>query len=130
MWSGDIMHVVKPRGTATVKDLLRMPEDGQKYELVDGEIVVSPTGWVHSEIATKISCIIATFLEDHPVGKIAGSDLGVWLAHGNLRSPDVTFIRNEKVPTGKKASAFLESVPDLAVEVLSPSDRPKFVAQK
>jgi len=124
------MHNMKPRGTATVEDLLNMPEDGQKYELVHGEIVVSPTGWEHSIIAIKISHILATFLEGHPIGMLGGPDLGVWLSNGNLRSPDVTFIRNEKVPKGVKESAFLESVPDLAVEVLSPSDRPKFVQAK
>jgi Uma2 family endonuclease len=124
------MHIVKPRGTATVEDLLKLSYDGLKRELVDGEIVVSPGGWKHSEIAIKIIYILATFLEDHPVGKLGTPDLGVWLSGGNLRCPDVTFIRNEKVPKGEKANAFLESVPDLAVEVLSPSDRPKFVQAK
>lgn len=35
---------MKPRGTATIEDLSNMPEDGHKHELVDGEILVSPTG--------------------------------------------------------------------------------------
>jgi len=121
---------MKPKGTATVEDLLKMPEDGQKYELVDGEIVVSPTGYNHSRIAIKIGHIIATFLDEHPIGEVCSSDLGVWLSNRNLRSPDVTYVRNEKVPTGKAAQNFAEFVPDLAVEVLSPSDRPKFVSRK
>jgi hypothetical protein len=45
---------------ATVADLLKTPKDGQKYELVDGEIVVSPTGRRHGKVALKISHIIAT----------------------------------------------------------------------
>jgi Uma2 family endonuclease len=130
MWSGDIMRNVRPKGTATVEDLLNMPEDGMKHELVNGEIVVSPTGWKHSKIATRIIHILATFLDEHPIGELGSPDLGIWLSGGNLRSPDVTFIRNEKVPEGEKQKAFLEAVPDLAVEVLSPSDRPKFVAEK
>ena len=124
------MHIVKPKGTATLEDLLNMPEDGLKHELVNGEIVVSPGGWKHSEIAIKISHILATFLEGHPIGKIGGSDLGVWLANGNLRSPDVTFVRNEKLPKEEDQYKFAEFVPDLAVEVLSPSDRPGFVSEK
>jgi Uma2 family endonuclease len=95
------MHSVKPRGTATVEDLLNMPDDGLKRELVNGEIVVSPAGWKHSEIATNIIVIFANFLREHPIGKVATPDLGVWLSNGNLRSPDVTFVRNEKLP--KKA---------------------------
>jgi len=42
----------------------------------------------------------------------------------------VTFLCNDKVPTGEAADKFGESVPDFAVEVLSPSDRPMHVAQK
>jgi Uma2 family endonuclease len=124
------MHIVKPRGTATVEDLLNLSYDGLKRELVNGEILVSPAGWEHSEITIKIICILATFLEDHPVGKLATPDLGIWLSGGNLRCPDVTFIRSEKVPKGEKRKKFLDSVPDLAVEVLSPSDRPGFVSEK
>jgi len=124
------MHIVKPKGTATLEDLLNMPEDGLKHELVNGEIVVSPGGWKHSEIAIKISHILATFLEGHPIGKIGGSDLGVWLSNGNLRSPDVTFVCNEKLPKEEDQYKFAEFVPDLAVEVLSPSDRPGFVSEK
>jgi Uma2 family endonuclease len=124
------MQTVKPKGTATVEDLLKMPQDGRKYELVGGEIVVSPTGYRHSRITIKIVHIIATFLDQHPVGVVCGSDLGVWFSDGNLRSPDVTFVRNEKVPTGKSAREFATFIPDLAVEVLSPTDRPKLVADK
>jgi Uma2 family endonuclease len=124
------MHTVKPRSTATVEDLLNMPYDGLKRELVNGEIVVSPAGWKHSEITIKISHILATFLEGHPIGMLAGPDLGVWLSNGNLRSPDITFVRNEKQPKEEDQYKFAEFIPDLAVEVLSPSDRPQFVEEK
>ena len=116
------MSLMKSRGIATVEDLLRMRDDGHKHELVDGGIVVSPTGFRHSEIVIKISHIIATFLEKSPLGKVYSADVGIVLPNGNLRSPDVTFIRNEKLPGGKSPEGFAEVVPDLAVEVLSPSD--------
>lgn len=64
---------MNPRGNATVEDLLNLPEDGRKYELVGGEIVVSPTGYRHSRITIKIVHIIATFLDQHPVGVVCGS---------------------------------------------------------
>jgi Uma2 family endonuclease len=124
------MRNVKPKGTATVEDLLNMPEDGMKHELVNGEIVVSPGGWKHSEIAINIVVILTTYLREHPIGKVAGPDLGIWLSDGNLRSPDVTFVRNEKLPREEDQYKFAEFVPDLAVEVLSPSDRSAFVSDK
>ena len=77
-----------------------MPKDGRKYELVDGEIVVSPAGMRHSEIAAKISYIIATFLEKSPIGKVYSADVGIILPSENLRSPDVTFVRTGKLPEG------------------------------
>jgi Uma2 family endonuclease len=61
---------------------------------------------------------------------LGGPDLGVWLTNGNLRSPDVTFVRNEKLPKEEDQNKFAEFVPDLAVEVLSPTDRQTFVLEK
>ena len=124
------MRLMKIKGSATIDDLLRMPKDGRKYELVDGEIVVSPAGMRHSEIAAKISYIIATFLEKSPIGKVYGADLGIILPNENLRSPDVTFVRNEKLPEGKSPEGFGEMVPDLIVEVLSPSESLTQVGRK
>ena len=124
------MRLMKIKGSATIDDLLRMPKDGRKYELVDGEIVVSPAGMRHSEIAAKISYIIATFLEKSPIGKVYSADVGIILPNENLRSPDVTFVRTEKLPEGKSPDTFGEIVPDLAVEVLSPNDSPTYVGRK
>jgi Uma2 family endonuclease len=124
------MRLMKPKIPATIDDLLRMPKDGRKYELVDGEIVVSPAGMRHSEVAAKIGYIIATFLENSPVGKVYSADVGILLPNRNLRSPDVTFVRNEKLPAGKSPESFGEIVPDLAVEVLSPSDSLAQVGRK
>jgi Uma2 family endonuclease len=124
------MMLMKLKGKATIDDLLRMPEDGNKYELVDGEIVMSPGGMRPSQVAIKISHIIATFLEKSPIGQVYGADVGIILPNENLRSPDVTFVRNEKLPEGKSPESFGEMVPDLTIEVLSPSDRLTQVGRK
>lgn len=121
------MEIKKP---VTIDDMYHMPDDGRKYELVDGEIVVSPSSYLHGEIAFKIARIIATFLDDHPIGKIYGDNVGVIFPTGNLRSPDAFFIRTEKLPGGKSPDTFGEFVPDLAVEVLSPGNRSRYVANK
>jgi len=121
------MEIRKP---ATIDDMYHMPKDGRKYELVDGEVVVSSASFLHGEIAFKIARIIATFLDDHPIGKVYGDNVGLIVPNGNLRSPDAFFIRTEKLPDGKSPITFGEFVPDLAVEVLSPGDRPRQVADK
>jgi Uma2 family endonuclease len=121
---------MKSERRATIEDLMRMPEDGQKYELVDGEIVVSPTGYRHSIVGTRIVRLIGNFLDKHPVGEVAGADLGIIFDNGDLRSPDVTFVRTEKIPSEEAAERFLSAVPDLVVEVLSPNDSVTAVAHK
>jgi len=110
------MTLMKLKGQATVEDLLRCPKDGRKYELVDGEILVSPAGARHAEVAFKIAHIVATFLEKYPVGKVYGDNLGITFPNRNVRSPDVTFVRAEKLPGGKSPESFGEFIPDLAVE--------------
>jgi len=124
MWQMEIKRPV------TIDDMYHMPKDGRKYELVDGEVVVSPAGMRHSEIAIKIIRIVATYLDNTPIGKIYGDHTGVILPNGNLRSPDVFVVRNEKLPDGKSPITFGELVPDFVVEVLSPGDRQGQVAQK
>jgi Uma2 family endonuclease len=121
------MEINKP---VTIDDMYHMPRDGQKYELVDGEVVVSPSGVLHGEIALKIAHIIATFLDDHPIGKVYGDNVGLIFPSGNLRSPDAFFVRTEKLPDGKSPATFGKLVPDLAVKVLSSGNRHRYVANK
>jgi Uma2 family endonuclease len=124
------MTAMKLKGPATIDDLLKCPKDGQKYELVDGEIVVSPAGFHHGVIVGKIVHIFATFLETHPIGQVSPDNVGIRLPNGNLRSPDVILVSNEKLPSGKPPEGFGEFIPDLVVEVLSPEDSLKEVGQK
>src|SRR5262249_25665765 len=74
--------------------------------------------------------ILATFLEKHPIGKVYGDNVGILLPNGNVRSPDVIFVRNEKLPGGKSPEGFGELIPDLAVEVLSPQDSLREIGRK
>jgi Uma2 family endonuclease len=118
------------KGSATLQDLLNTPKDGKKYELVDGEIVVSPAGMRHSEVAGNIFGLIWEFVQKNPIGKVYVGDVGIAFPNGNVRSPDVTYVSNAKLPGGLSPEAFGELIPDLAVEVLSPSDRLKELGRK
>ena len=124
------MTTMSIKGTATIQDLLNTPKDGRKYELVDGEILVSPAGMRHSEVAGKVAGLIWEFLERNPIGKVYGSDVGIAFPNGNLRSPDVTYVSLEKLPGRRSPDTFGEVIPDLAVEVLSPSDSLKELGRK
>jgi len=73
------------KGNATIQDLLNTPKDGRKYELVDGEILVSPAGMRHSEVGIRIGSLIWQFLEKNPIGKVYSSDVGIAFPNGNVR---------------------------------------------
>jgi Uma2 family endonuclease len=123
------MTSMTERGKATVEDLLRAPKDGLKYELVDGEILVSPAGMRHSWIATRILLRLAEYLDRNPIGEVYSENVGIQFPNGNVRSPDVTFVSSAKLPGGPPET-FGEVIPDLAVEVLSPNDSMTQIGRK
>jgi len=124
------MTIMTTKVPATLQDLLNTPKDGNKYELVDGEILVSPAGMRHSEVISNIIGLIWEFLQENPIGKVYGSDVGIMFPSGNVRSPDVTYVSNTKLPGGESPKTFGELIPDLAVEVLSPTDSLKQLGRK
>ena len=127
------MSRMESRRPVTIDDMYYLPKDGRKYELVDGAIAVSPSSMLRGEIVTKISHIFATFLDQHPVGKVYGDSAGLIFPTGNLRLPDVSFAGSDKLRQlrpGLSPESFDRFVPDLAVEVLSPADRPRRLADR
>jgi Uma2 family endonuclease len=107
--------------TISDEELLRLPKDGNKYEVVDGELRVSPAGWAHERVVASLMAQLSVQAKAHHLGDVLGSNALYILPSGNKRAPDVSF-----VAAGRLASAagtpWLALVPDLAVEVRSPND--------
>lgn len=80
------------RRVATEQDLLATPRDGQKYELVDGQIRVSPAGARHGHVCVKLSIRLGAFVEEQGFGFVFDSSTGFRFPNGNVRLPDVTFL--------------------------------------
>jgi Uma2 family endonuclease len=118
------------RRVATEKDLLAMPKDGQKYELVDGQIRVSPAGDRHSVVALELASRLLAFAKQHQLGHVCGADAGFRLPSGNVRSPDASFVAAGRFRDGKVPDDYASVAPDLAVEVLSPGDHPRYLLDK
>ncbi len=97
-----------------------------RCELVRGELVtvVSPAGVEHGRIVSRIDSRISQFVEQRRLGIVTTAGPGFQIAcdPDTVRAPDVAFIRAERVPTSPLMEFFL-GAPDLAVEVVSPSDR-------
>jgi Uma2 family endonuclease len=114
----------------TDDELMQLPEDGHKYELVNGALVVSPAGARHGRTIVRLTLKLGAFVVARGLGEVFDSSTGFRLPGGNLRVPDLSFVASARLPGGRAPVGFLYVPPDLAVEVLSPDDRPRLVADK
>ena len=117
------------RGTATESELLETPADGCKYELVRGHIVVSPGGYEHGHVALAIASALHAHARRHRLGRAFDSSTGFRFPGGDVLSPDAAFVAQARIPQ-PEPEGFPDLVPDLVVEVLSPSERPRAVSGK
>jgi Uma2 family endonuclease len=98
----------------TVDDLERMPDDGRRYELIDGMLIVSPAPNVpHQRVATVLALLLESTCPNDLV--VFGSPVNVRFSLSSALEPDVTVARVED-----SRGARLEQTPLLVVEVLSP----------
>ncbi|HET7294193.1 MAG TPA: Uma2 family endonuclease [Vicinamibacteria bacterium] len=124
-----VAETATPVRRPTEADLRATPRDGRKYELVDGQIVVSPAGTRHGVVLVRLTTRLQNFVEANDLGYVLESSTGFRLPGGNVRSPDASFVAKERFAAGVP-EGFADVPPDLAVEVLSPEDRPRTVLDK
>ena len=115
----------------TDNELMSLPKDGNKYELIEGDLLVSPVGNTHSLICVRTLLLLSTFVRKRKLGNTYDSSIGYRLSPAVLLSPDVSFVsRNRLAEMIVDPDKFLRAAPDLVVEVLSPSDRLKIIESK
>ncbi|MFQ5932399.1 MAG: Uma2 family endonuclease [Nitrospiraceae bacterium] len=119
----------------TARDLWRLGKGDVRRELVNGEVIeMAPVGGVHGQLTGRIYRRLAAHVEQHGRGEVVVGDVGFVLSLPNdperVRAPDVAFVSSPRLPGGRLPQGFFQSAPDLAVEVLSPSDNPLEVQQK
>jgi len=104
----------------TEAELMALPDDSRKYELVEGEIVVSNAGIEHEFIGARLINSLFSFVWKHRLGIVCGSSAGCWMKSGNLRSPDVSFIAKERLQGLKRPpKEFWQGAPELVIEIIS-----------
>ena len=111
-------------GTATEEDFLTLiNRKGKLYELVDGIIVEKPMGLPEAFLAGVILKLLCAWVDPRKLGFVFPGDGMMRLAPGVVRYPGVSFIRASRFPGGRvQLIQVPDLVPDLAVEVLSPSN--------
>ena len=120
-------------GLMTAEELFRLPDDGFRYELVRGRLVRMDTSGSRSSVITgRISRRLGSFVEAHALGLTGDADWRFKLASDPdiVRAPDVAFVRADGIPTTGVPPGFWPGAPDLAIEVVSPSDRIADVVEK
>jgi len=108
----------------TYQDYLAIPEEpGRRYEIVDGELVVTPTPrFRHQEVAMNVSRLLANLAVAHDLGTVVQSPVTVHLHEEGVVQPDVVFVATDRLGIVDPEGA-IHGPPDLVVEVLSPSNR-------
>ena len=116
----------------TADELLHLNLPDKRTELVKGVLVVrEAAGYRHGEVAMNLATAIHSFVRAHRLGSVLAAETGFKLFSDpdTVRAPDLAFIRADRVPT-PPPRGFAAMAPDLAVEVLSPDDRPGEVLKK
>jgi len=108
----------------TDAEFMALPDDGNRYELVKGELInMGNSGALHGYIAIILSAALFALVTSRKLGVLLDSSTAFTMKNGNKRSPDIAFFAKERLqgleelPTG-----FLEGGPDLVVEILSPGN--------
>ncbi|MGI8477144.1 MAG: Uma2 family endonuclease [Thermomicrobiales bacterium] len=114
----------------TVDEFMAIDEPG-RFDLIDGEVVVSPSSFKNSKLAFRLGSRVAAFVDPRSLGAVTGADGGyqLWVGRGTVLCPDVGFVGAARVAV-QDQGGFFPGPPDLAVEVISPSETGPMVARK
>lgn len=116
----------------TIEEFAEIDEPG-RFDLIRGELIrLTPTGGEHGEIATELARHIANYVSDRQLGRVYIDETGFVLSRepAIVLCPDIAFVREDRLPPRSERRGFLELAPDLAVEIVSPSDRMSEVSEK
>ena len=117
----------------TADQLFEMPDDGFRYELVRGELKkMTPAGFKHGQLVVNLTVPLGAFVKQNRLGVVLGAETGFRLTSNpdTVLAPDIAFIKQERLTLAGETEKFWPGAPDLAVEVLSPSDTVYEVEEK
>ncbi|MGI8496258.1 MAG: Uma2 family endonuclease [Gemmatimonadaceae bacterium] len=117
----------------TAEQLLVSPLARERVELVAGAIrPMTPTGAPHACISSNLLIALGRHVKDRALGALFPEQAGFLLRRSpdTVRCPDIAFVAAHRLPPGGVRQGYLDVAPDLAVEILSPSDRPPAVSSK
>ena len=117
----------------TAAELIAMPDDGYVYELIAGRLrQMVPAGGEHGETEVRFGFHLYGFVAPRGLGEVYSGDTGFFFGHDpdTVLAPDVAFISAERLPPRSERRGYLDVIPDLVVEIVSPNDRQPEVDDK
>ena len=126
-------HPAVAQKPTTAAELIQLPEDGNRYELVRGELVtMAPAGFLHGVIVDRIGRRIGDFVERYSLGVSTAAETGFQIERDadTVRAPDYAFVSHERLAGHTPATGYADVIPDMVVEVVSPNDRKPDVEAK
>ncbi len=110
------MHTIR----WTIHDLASLPDDSNRYEIIDGELYIAEhPGWHHQLVCGSIFDVLKTWNKQTLAGKVSFTP-GIIFTDDTNVVPDVVWISQERLQTALHADRKLHAAPELVVEVLSP----------
>jgi Uma2 family endonuclease len=105
----------------TYQDYVLLPDDGKRYEILDGDLYVTPSPTArHQEVSFNLTLALGQYVRAHGLGKVLAAPLDVILADDSIAQPDILFVSNERLPIVRD---WVHGAPDLVIEILSPGTR-------
>ena len=117
----------------TADELLRWPDDGQRYELIDGKLKqLASAGSQHGRVVLNVTTPFDQFVRSNSLGVVFAAETGFRLRSNpdTVRAPDVAFVSQERYALVGDVPGYWPGAPDLAIEVVSPSDNYAEVEEK
>ena len=113
-----MVTIVAPK--LTYEDLRKMPEDGKRYELIDGEVYMTPSpNTKHQAVVGNLYSALRRFASEHGLGQVVLAPFDVVFGERTAVQPDLLFIRKERLSILTDLN--VQGAPDIVIEVLSPS---------
>ncbi len=123
------ISAIKPKKLTWAREYERLPE-GAPYQLIGGELVLSPAPtYYHQKICERLFVALHAFVEEHDLGDVTIAPMDVHLTVVDVYQPDLLFIQKENLPEINWDDR-VRIVPDMVVEVLSPSNRKREIDRK
>jgi len=110
----------------TIEDVERLPDDGYRYDLIDGELIrMPPAAGGHGSIAFRTGWLLGNHVHPRRLGQIYAAETGFIFRRDPdvLLGPDVAFVRADRLLEDYDPDRYVPFAPDLAVEVISRSER-------